>query len=330
MTRDVEVLRSAVESAIRAPSGHNTQPWRFRLFDDRVELLADRTRRLPVVDPDDRALVMSCGAALAFLLVALRHAGYAGDVTLMPDPGCPDLLVSVRAGDHHTPTERDRRLFGAIGRRHTHRAAFAPRAVPDEVLTALAADGECPGATLHLVRDAETKRRVAGLVADGDRSQMADPRFRGELASWVRSNYSRRHDGMPGYAFGIPGPPSLVGPWVMRKFDLGTRQAAKDAELAASAPALLLVTTPGDTEQDWLAAGRAVGAALLTATGAGLAASFLNQPIETTELRTPLARLVDPAGRQRPQLLLRLGFAARSLRPTPRRPVEEILESPAG
>ena len=196
--------------------------------------------------------------------------------------------------------------------------------MPDDVLAAIGADADRFGTTVHIILDDETKQRAAALVAEGDRTQMADPRFRQELASWVRSNYSRRGDGMPGYAFGIPGLPSLIGPLLMRTIDMGERQAAKDAELAAAAPALLLLTTPGDGPADWLAAGQAVGTLLLTAAAAGVAASFLNQPIETSALRTPLAELLDPTG-ARPQLLLRLGYPATPDRPTPRRTVDEVL-----
>ncbi|MGJ7440356.1 Acg family FMN-binding oxidoreductase [Aquipuribacter sp. MA13-6] len=319
-----DVLRAALESAVRAPSGHNTQPWSFRLGVDQVELYADRTRALPVVDPDDRALIISCGAALAFLLVGLRATGFAGDLVRSPDPDQPDLLAQVGRGHPRTPTERDLQMFAAIDRRHTDRAPFQGRAVPEDVLAAMTADADRFGITLHVALDDAAKQRVGALVADGDRAQMADPRFRDELAAWVRSNYTRRGDGMPGYAFGVPGLPSLVGPLIMRGVDMGDRQARKDSQLAATAPALLLLTSTGDTPSDWLAAGQAVASLLLTATSAGLAASFLNQPIETTALRGPLAELFDAAG-ARPQLLLRLGYPDTAARPTPRRPVDSVL-----
>jgi nitroreductase len=324
---DADVLRTALEAAVRAPSGHNTQPWQFALAGDRVELYADRSRALPVVDPEDRALVISCGAALAFLVVALRHAGFAADVALLPDPGRADLLATVRLGRRHRPSDLDHQLFDAIERRHTHRAAFDTRAVPDAVLAALSADAERFGAALRVVVDDQARQQVARLVAEGDRLQMADPRFRSELASWVRSNYTRGGDGMPGYAFGIPGLLSLVGPLFMRTVDMGDRQAVKDAHLAASAPAVLLLTTPGDTPADWLAAGQAVGTLLLTAAAAGLAASFLNQPVETPELRASLGELLDPSG-GRPQLMLRLGYPETPDRPTPRRPLADVLVQP--
>jgi nitroreductase len=324
---DAGVLGTALAAALRAPSGHNTQPWRLRLVGDCVELYADRSRGLPVVDPEDRAMVISCGAALAFLVVALRRAGFAADVALLPDPGAPDLLAAVGQGGRHDPTDRDHQLFGAVARRHTHRAGFQSRAVPEQVIAAMRADVDRFGAALRVVVDDRTKQQVAELVAEGDRQQMADPRFRSELASWVRSNYTRRGDGIPGYAFGIPGLLSLVGPLFMRTVDLGKRQAVKDKHLVATAPAVLLLTTPSDTPADWLAAGQAVGTLLLTAAAAGLAASFLNQPVETSALRGPLGDLLDPSG-GRPQLLLRLGYPETPGRPTPRRPLADVLVPP--
>ena len=64
------VDRRLLEAAVQAPSSHNTQPWLFRVEDGAVHLLADRTRALPVNDPDDRELTISCGCALLNLRVA--------------------------------------------------------------------------------------------------------------------------------------------------------------------------------------------------------------------------------------------------------------------
>jgi hypothetical protein len=256
-------------------------------------------------------------------MVALRHFGFAGDAAVLPDRSNPALLATVQPGSRRAPCNADHELFEAIENRHTHRSIFEPRPVPDAVLTQLRHDAERAGAALHLVRD-EARQQVAALVARGDRQQLADRAFRTELASWVRSNYTRQLDGMPGYAFGMPGLPSLIGPLFMRTVNIGRRQAAKDERLALTAPALLLLTTAGDTPPDCLAAGQAVGTVLLRATAAGLAASFLNQPIEVPSLRAPLARLVAPLAGQ-PQLLLRIGYPTTRTRPTPRRTVADVL-----
>ena len=126
-----------VEAAIRAPSSHNTQPWIFRVTPGGLELIADRTRALPVNDPHDRELVMSCGAALFNLRVAAAEEGLGAEVRLRPDAERPDLLATIHleadAGPHPALAE----LAPAIPRRRTYRKAFADREVDGEAIDAL-------------------------------------------------------------------------------------------------------------------------------------------------------------------------------------------------
>jgi hypothetical protein len=317
-----ETWESVLRYAVRAPSGHNTQPWRFAISDDILHLYADRGRRLPVVDPSDRALVISCGAALAHAIVALRHFGYAGDPTPFPDPADRDLLATVGLGQAHRPEPDDHELFEAIGTRHTHRAAFETRSIPHPILAQLKRDTQRAGAAVHVFSGDEPQAALAELVAEGDRTQFSDAGFRRELAAWVRPNHTRRPDGMPGYAFGISDLPSMLGPKVIATFDTGARQARKDEQLALTAPALIVLSTTGDTPSDWLTAGQAVAVLLLRATTHGLAASFLNQPIEVPPLRVQLRNVLGNS--DSPQLLLRMGYGAND-RPTPRRTVADVL-----
>jgi hypothetical protein len=157
-------------------------------------------------------------------------------------------------------------LFHAIDHRHTHRQDFDSRPVPDPLLTQLRDDAQAYSTGLHVVDDPPGKQRVAELVGRGDRRQLADARFRRELASWVRSNYTRKPDGIPGYAFGLSALPSLAGSLFLRAADPANRQAAHDEKFATTAPALVLLTTAGDTPADWLAAGQALGTVLLRLT----------------------------------------------------------------
>ncbi len=317
-----QIWRFLLRYAVRAPSGHNTQPWRFGIVDGQLHLYADRGRALPVVDPEDRELVMSCGAALAHLTVAMRHFGYAGDVMPFPDTADPDLLAVVGLGQARTPRPGDHQLFRAIDMRHTHRADFETRPVRRQTLAQLERDTHQAGATLHAFTDDETKKAIATLVGEGDRTQFDDAGFRRELAGWIRPNRTRRPDGMPGYSFGISDLASLLGPTMISTFNTGASQARKDEDLALTAPALTVLTTSGDTPADWLTAGRAVAVLLLRAAARGVAASFLNQPIEVPELRRQLGDLIG--GSDSPQLLLRIGYAAPD-RATPRRTVADVL-----
>lgn len=319
---DSDRLRYLVRYAVLAPSSHNTQPWFFRVVEDTVELYADRTRRLPVVDPSDRALTISCGAALLHLRLALRVFGRQDEVELLPPMSDPDLLVRVRLGAERTPTDSDRRLFAAIPHRHSNRRVFEPRPLPRALLHDLVGAAEAEGAWLHIARSEEERHAIACLVAEGDRIQAHDPAFRNELASWVHPNHSHSQDGMPGYAFAMSDLVSTVGPWVLRTFDWGEGQAAKDRQLAEGSPVLAVLGTAHDHPRDWLAAGQALARVLLTARAANVWASFLNQPVEVPELRPQLAERI---GTMRfPQLILRMGYGPEVL-PTPRRPLDAVL-----
>ena len=267
------------------------------------------------MDPADRELTISCGAALGNLRVALRHLGHAGDVRTLPDPLQPRLLTTVALGPVVVPTTTDHELFAAITRRRTDRSPFEDRPVPDAVLHELRRAATQEGSVLHAVCGDTARRALTELIAEGDRRQFADPRFRRELASWMRSNRGGSKDGMPGYTQGLGAMASLVAPLVVRASDVGKGQAAKDSVLAADhSPVLAVLSTVGDAPADWLAAGQALARVLLSATAAGLSASFLNQPAEVPELRGRLRALLDLGGE--PQLVLRVGYGT-GTQPTP-------------
>jgi nitroreductase len=95
---DEEMLRALLPYATRAPSSHNTQPWRFRMAGDAIELRADPARGLQAIDPAGRELVISCGTALYQLRAAARFHGFAPEVEVFPDPADENLLARFRLG----------------------------------------------------------------------------------------------------------------------------------------------------------------------------------------------------------------------------------------
>jgi hypothetical protein len=316
-------LRFLLNYAVLAPSGHNTQPWTFKIVGDEVELYADRMRALPVVDPDDRELIMSCGAALFHLRVAMRHFGRTPIIHTFPDLDDADLLAFVRMGPNMDPTAEDERLFRAISTRHTNRQVFEDTPIPDADQRVLCEAAEQEGAQLHLFEADAEKGELATLIARADRIQASDPSFRRELAAWIHPNRSKSRDGIPGYAQGKSDLESLAGPFVVRTFDWGSGQAAKDRQLAEGSALLAVLTTEDDQVTDWLRAGQALDRVLLTARADDIQASFLNQPIEVPALRNDVATMVETGV---PQIILRMGYGPPA-RPTPRRPVHDVLST---
>ena len=315
-------FRELLEHAVLAPSGHNTQPWLFRITEaGEFHLLADRTRALPVVDPHDRELTISCGAALDHLEVAAGAKGKALELAICPNRANGDLLAIARIAGESADVLRD--LFDAIPERRTTRTKFEDRLLPEGLAEQCVAIAAGYGVGLTLVVDEELRSAVAKLVAEGDRIQFADPGFRRELASWVHSRRHASRDGMSGSGFGMPDILSPVGALVIRTFDLGNGVAASDEEkIREGSPMLAVFSTPADTASHWIQAGRALSRVLLTLAAHGATASYLNPPVEIAPLRTRLRSLVRCDGV--PQLLMRFGYGP-SLEPTARRPVDEVL-----
>src|SRR6185312_6884097 len=92
---DEKTVRSGIALAIRAPSVHNTQPWRWRVGDSSLHLYADWSRHLTATDPEGRDLVVSCGASLHHMRVALAALGWGTVVHHVPNPGDPKHLAAI-------------------------------------------------------------------------------------------------------------------------------------------------------------------------------------------------------------------------------------------
>jgi hypothetical protein len=323
---DADRLHFAARYAILAPSGHNGQPWRYTLDGDALCVHADRTRALPTIDRDDRELLIACAATVHLIRVALRHFGYHPQVHLLPDPADADLVATVRLGPPApgpTTPGPHKELFAAIAERHCNRHPYLPRPLAGETVDRLRHAAAAEGAWLAVLNDRPAIAAAAGLIAQGDRVKWRDPVFRRELAERLIPNRGRRRDGMPGYAFGLPGPLARLAPAVIRHVDLGRLRANGDRKLTLATPALAVIGTDRDDPPAWLAAGQAMSHVLLRATADGLATSFLSQAIEVAELRPRLGALLGRAGH--PQLLLRIGYPTGRAHLAPRRPLHEVL-----
>lgn len=317
-------LRQAVAAGVLAPSVLNTQPWRFVLGVDRIELFADRGRALPATDPDGRELTISCGAALFQCALALRAGGNTVETVLLPDPGDPDHLATIVVTGHAPPPPGVLELSAAAAERHMQREAFDDDPVAPEEIDRLAEHVTAEGAWLRNFTRREDVITLASLQSRADAAEAADPDYRAELASWVHPG-GMSPDGISAEA--LPKTPVRE-----RQTDVVLRDFSPDPTPAGGQPSfpgrverpsIVLLGTDGDRPADWLRAGSALSRLLIAATAGGLAASPLTQVLEPVGYRAAVrARLLGLVGH--PQMLLRIGHG-RPGAPSGRRPVAEVV-----
>ena len=109
---DHETVYTALSLATRAPSVHNTQPWRWRVGSDSLHLYTERGLNLPSTDPDGRDLILSCGIALHHCVVALAALGEVGGAPFAA------LYAGSKKAELAQSCERLARRPGALGGGH--------------------------------------------------------------------------------------------------------------------------------------------------------------------------------------------------------------------
>jgi hypothetical protein len=283
-----------------------------------VDLIADRSRALPANDPDDRELIISCGAVLFTLRVALAARGFSTFIETFPVAGDTDLLarISPVTGYFHNLVDTSA-LTQAVEQRRTYRKPFIQEDIPEPIIRNLCEGAKSEGATLVALKEDSQRRRIVELVEQADERLWRDAQWRRELSMWM-------HPRRRGEGFGIPGLAHAAAQLVARSFDLGSGTPARGQQILEGSPLLVVLGSPGDAPADWLATGQALQRMLLRACTDGLQASYLNQPLHLPDFRQQVAAMLPGAGV--PQLILRLGRPAEQLAPVVRRPLDYVMD----
>ena len=317
---DIPSVRSWVGDAVKAPSMHNAQPWRFRYMPDPgvLQLRMDPTRVMPRTDPAARGLHVGCGAALFNLRVAAAHAGWECEIGLLPDSAEPELLANasfVRSDGADLVSG----LYPAVDRRRTSREPFSDEAVPEVIRDGLSGAALAEGARLAFLGDWQVQNAL-DLVWDAEREEALSPSAREEIARWTDAGAHETTEGIPSYAFG----PRRHGSRVpVRDFGTVSPVAGRQSAMFEQSPCLAVLGTRQDRQRDWLLAGQAMQRVLLQATRDGLSTSLNSQALEWPELRWVLRDPLSAIGV--PQMLIRLGYGP-ATPATPRRPVSAVLD----
>lgn len=293
-----------VSKAVKAPSGHNTQPWKFRQNESAVEIYPDFDRRLPVVDPDDRELFVSLGCAVENLCLAAQTKGYKSAVSV-GDTGVVTVSLMEKADIKPNP------LFNQIDARQTNRSVYTGEEIALDALRKLQSVCSEKGISVHYyARQTKQFNDIEQYVLQGNTHQMQNEAFKAELKSWMRFNKKHQDqtlDGLSYAVFGAPNVPRWMAEPIMSMAINAKTQNKADREKIDSASHLVLFTTRENSRCEWVSLGRTLQRFLLTTTELGVAHAYLNQPNEEAEIASEMTRTLGLDG-EYPTILLRIGY----------------------
>ncbi len=320
------VAAYVVSNAIWSPSIHNTQPWHFTADSGGLDLYADRGRQLTVADPQGREMMISCGAALFTARLALRSLGYIPQTQLFPDEASPLLIARLTWPGTAAPAEYERRMFGQIATRRTHRGGFDPLPLSPRLLTVLQAGAVRDGAMLRIMADDASTAALAAIVRDADEVVRTDARYLQEVTAWAPPPGSLRADGVQPTSYPAR-PEHTVPDFPGRDFAHGLAWGTPrfGSPGAYHWPGVAgVLTTRQDHPRNWVSAGQALQRILLTSASYGVAAALHSQPTEIARLREQLRSQL--CGGHHPQIVIRLGAVVQTSVST-RRPLSSVLST---
>lgn len=310
-----------IEYARKAPSGHNTQPWKFENSDDRIIIHPDFTRALPVVDSDNHALYISLGCALENLVIAANQKGYESTVQYPMDPQS-GITIQFKKSDA-VPSDD---LFNFISKRQVNRNKYSESKISDDQLQKLHSSFSFDGISLTLLNGSEEFDSIIPLIIEGNNLQFGNKQFVHELTSWIRyskSEAEKTKDGLWTAAMGLPNMGKLIGNFVMRKFVSAKSEAKRLKKILEHTQGLAIFSADENNVVSWIETGRAFQRFGLTATKLEISHAHLNMPCEELKVRSKLAKELNMENKH-PLLLIRYGDSD----PMPysyRRNIEEVV-----
>ncbi len=306
---DVKKLGFLTRYAVLAPSGHNTQPWRFKFDGKTMILKADYNRQLPYSGIQANEPFVSLGACLGILELAAKGFGY----KLTTQYVLQDDVVATINISGRTPA--DPSLLDAITRRVSNRNPYQTDPLPSSILKQVI-PARLPEVSTQIISDKDGISYIARLTTEATLKTFADKEFRAELSKWVRNNITKQPDGMPGFVQGIPTPVSLFARHIIKRLDVSKDQAKKDSSRVLYSANLVIVTVSNPSDAALMNGGRTYAHICTLAEQQHVASAGVGAAIIDPETTKDLIRKFDVSGK--PIAIIRLGKANKPAQHTPR------------
>ena len=309
-------IKSILKYGILAPSSYNSQPWKFKISKEKIEVFLDFSKIAKVIDPSARELYISGGAVLTNIEVAAHKMGYETDIRIASEKKISKKLdkiadiILTEVGQINDKTNNN--LFQAIKKRQTNRKAFEQIEFDEnKIKTILEIDKEIG----YKIYNKETdKKKMASMIASASLYWYEKKNFKEELIRWLRKGDRNSLDGVWEKYYADSQKLGLLS--------YAQDKAVADEILAMNSPALAVIYSKNDSKAEWVKTGMYLEEILLVTTGQNIQHAYFNSIVESDKHRLVLGKMIGE--KIRPQIVLRLG-KAKKVRKSPRRKLASFL-----
>jgi len=241
---DPHTLSGSIEDvayfAVLAPSSHNSQPWKISIANTTITLAIEKTRTIPIGDFEHRFSQISLGCALENILIAADFFGYEYEVTCDVNN---NASIKSELKKTNGVGNQNKTLIDSMLARVTNRGAYDSKRLPSGDF--IDSYNNTESIKLNWIIEADPIRLIAKICVDASTQAMERASFRKELSEHVRSNLTHKKTGIPGFGLGIPTPPSLLGPFLVRNFNMSKMTYKKDLQVLSGGPVFCIMITQG-------------------------------------------------------------------------------------
>ncbi len=320
-----KILLQIVDSSLLAPSSHNTQPWLFAVENESLFFFVDKSRALQVADPTNRELYVSIGCSIANALAEAHAQHLEVDIKLFPDKK-NDLFVAELQFSSETQTGDFAALQPYIKKRLSNRFEYKKdKKIPASFIAKAEKIADLFGVEFKLTTEPNSKKELAKLTQQAIFTAISNAAFRDELMDWIRHNWTKKTDGMPGYGSGLPNVLSLLFPALLHSQTMPKMISDSEYKMVINSTGVVVLSTRSDHQIEWVKAGIALELIWLTATQDSLVMSLLSGAVEYEKERKKVKKLLQTDFF--PSVFFRIGYPTTLAKASPRRTRDDVLRS---
>ena len=186
-----------VRAGILAANPHNSQPWHFRINEQAVDLYADYSRQIGVIDPLRREMYVGLGCAVENMILAAQAEGFDVQVSLLPDSKYLDHVAHLALTPAARPQASD--LYPVIPSRHTNRGPYdLSKSVGSDLLDSLAKLSDHEIVRIFWFAESARRDQFAKVAIAAAEALIADEQQSRDSSHWWRQRWSdvqTYHDG---------------------------------------------------------------------------------------------------------------------------------------